>query len=104
MKAVSTALTVIIELAQVSLDYATWKLKLKPKVSKAVENWRKETIPTILNDLEKLKKQNIETINQIAKQIENTFESDTVEQQYSEEDFMKQLKECDEIGRKIGVI
>lgn len=104
MKAVNAALIVIIELAQVSLDYATWKSKLKNKVSEAVENWRKETIPIILNDLEKLKKQNIETINQIAEQVEHTFESNTGDQQYSEENFMKQLAECDEIGRKIGVI
>ncbi len=104
MKAVGAALTVIIELAAISLDYATWKNKLIPKVSDAVDKWKDDTIPTILSDLENLKNQNIQAIYQIADEVEHTFESDISQQKHTEEELVHYLDMCDDIGRKIGVI
>lgn len=104
MKAVGTALTVIIELASVSLDYGTWKKKLIPKVKNAVEKWKNDTLPTIISDLEELKEQNIRTICQIADDIEHTFEPDISQQEHTEEELLHHIEMCDEIGNKIGVI
>ena len=104
MKAVGAALTVIIELFMINLDYHTWKRKMKPKIHEAVENWRDETLPTIISDLEELKNQNISTIETIADDFSNIFENDISKQRAADEELMSQLELCDEIGKKLGVI
>lgn len=103
MKAVGAALTVIIELGMISLDYHTWKRKMKPKIHEAVENWRDETLPTVISDLEELKAQNISIINNIADNFSNIFEDDISKQRAADEEILSQLKMCDDIGKMIGV-
>ena len=103
MKAVGAALTVIIELGMVTLDYNTWKIKMKPKIREAVKKWRDETVPIVESDLEELKAQNISIIETIADNFGNIFENDISEQKTSDEELLSQLKMCDDIGKIIGV-
>ena len=104
MKAVGVSLTVIIELVIVAFEYATWKTQLKRKAGKAIDSWKDETIPVILQDLDKLREENIETINQIASDIEHTFETDVSHIEHSKEELKSYIDMCDEIGHRIGVI
>lgn len=74
VKSIGNAVTVIIEVAQVIIDYSTWKIKLKSQVKKGLGEWYKKTVDTVTKDLENLKKENIKTLNDIINDIASTYE------------------------------
>ena len=78
-KAIGNVVTVIIEVAQVIFDYATWKNKLKKQVSKGLDDWCDKTIETVSKDLENLKNENIKTLNDIIEDIASSYELDANE-------------------------
>lgn len=74
VKAIGNVVTVIIEVAQVIIDYSTWKTKLKKQVNKGLDNWYDETLETITKDLKNLKNRNIYTLNEIINEIPSSYE------------------------------
>ena len=78
-KAIGNVVTVIIELAQVIIDYSTWKPKLKKQVKKGLCEWCEKTIETVTTDLENLRKQNIETLKDIIDGIAYSYELEAEE-------------------------
>lgn len=78
-KAIGNVVTVIIELAQVIIDYSTWKPKLKKQVKKGLCVWCEKTIETVTTDLENLRKQNIETLKEIIDGIAYSYELEAEE-------------------------
>ena len=74
VKAIGNAVTVIIEVAQVIIDYSTWKPKLKKQVRKGLDEWYEKTIGTVTKDLEKLKAENIKTLKDIINDIASAYE------------------------------
>ena len=74
VKAIGNVVTVIIEVAQVIIDYSTWKTKLKKQVNKGLDNWYDETLETITKDLKNLKNRNIYTLNEIINKIASSYE------------------------------
>lgn len=79
MKAVGVAVAVVAEILFTAYELATWKRKLKGKVSDGLRKWQEETIAMVTKDIEKLKEENIETIRKIANDIEHTFDDDKSE-------------------------
>ncbi len=76
MKAVSLAISIILELLVEIVDYNTWQQKLEKKVIKAVDKWKKDTIPKVNNDLDVLCKENKNVINEIANNFETSFDDE----------------------------
>lgn len=79
VKAIGNAVTVIIEVAQVIVDYSTWKLKLKRQVRKGLDEWYEKTVNTVTKDLENLKTENIETLRGIIDEIASAYELEAEE-------------------------
>lgn len=73
IKAISSAVTIIIECATVIIDYSTWKDKLKKKVGESIEIWYTESCDSIKNDLLKLKEENIKTLKSIVEEEKNKY-------------------------------
>lgn len=74
IKAIGNAVAVILEVALVIIDYATWKPKLKNQVRKGLDQWYDKTVDTVIIDLEKLKDENINTLNTIIKENASAYE------------------------------
>ena len=74
VKAIGNAVTVIIEVAQVIIDYSTWKPKLKKQVKKGLDEWYEKTVDTVTKDLENLKTENINTLKDIINDIASKYE------------------------------
>lgn len=74
VKAIGNAVTVIIEVALVAIEYSTWKPKLKKQVKKGVDKWYEKTLKTVIDDLEALKVSNIKTLNQIIEEVASAYE------------------------------
>lgn len=102
MKAVGVVLSIIFELVGLALDYGTWKKKLISNVEEAVNKWKDETSSEILADLESLKNNNIQVINEIADEVEHTFEQDASRQELTVRQMRELLDDCEQIGKKIG--
>lgn len=100
LRGISTAATVIIELATVIIDYTTWKNKLKNKIGKAIDEWYSETINNIVNDLEILKSDNIKTLNEIVG--DEIHKYDYEEEIPDEKETLGLLKISEEIKQKLG--
>ena len=100
MKAVGVAVAVVAEILFALYELATWKDKLRSKISSGLKKWQKETLDTVVEDLSKLREENIDTIRNIANDIANTFEDVKCED----------INECTEnyhyaqqIGKKMGI-
>lgn len=76
VKAIGNVVTVIIEVAQVIIEYSTWKTKLKKQVRKGLDVWYNSTIDTIEKDIINLKNQNIRTLTEIIEENANAYEVD----------------------------
>lgn len=101
MRFIGAALTVVLELASIGIEYATWKKKLKEQVHKGIIKWRDNAEPMYLNSLEELKKINIDGIESIIHQRVEAFDLDNISDDVDE--LEKQLIAAREIGIKIGV-
>lgn len=73
-KAIGNVVAVVIELAQVIIDYSTWKSKLKKQVKKGLGEWYDKTVQTVTVDLENLREQNIKTLREIIEEIASSYE------------------------------
>jgi len=100
MKAVGIAIAVVTEILFVVYELATWKSKLKGKISDGLIQWQEETLDMVTTDLVKLREENIETIRNIANDIEHTFDDVKSEN----------IDECtdhyiyaQQIGKKLGI-
>lgn len=74
VKAIGNAVTVIIEVVQVIIDYSTWKPKLKKQVKKGLKKWHDQTVETVTKDLQNLKVENIKTLEEIINSIASNYE------------------------------
>lgn len=74
VKAIGNAAAVIIEFAQVIIDYSTWKPTLKKEVKKGLGEWYEKSVDTATRDLENLKTQNIKTLNDIINDSASRYE------------------------------
>ncbi len=101
MKAIGAAITVVIEGIMIIYDVNTWKGKLKKEIIKGLDKWESGTTDTILSELDKLKQQNIETINDIADEIEHSYDEEDANSEDIDK-LEKQLELCDKIGKQIG--
>lgn len=79
VKAIGNVVTVIIEVAQVVIDYSTWKNKLKKQVKKGINQWYDKTLNTIEKDLTSLKEQNISTLGSIIEDVASAYELNSKE-------------------------
>ena len=93
-------MAVVAEILFALYELATWKDKLRSKISSGLKKWQKETLDTVVEDLSKLREENIDTIRNIANDIANTFEDVKCED----------IDECTEnyhyaqqIGKKMGI-
>lgn len=77
--AIGNTVIVIIETAQVIIDYSTWKLKLKNQVSKGMKQWYSKTVETVTEDVKNLKNQNIDTLMRIINDAALQYELDADE-------------------------
>lgn len=100
MKAVGVAVAVVTEILFSIYELATWKGKLKGKVSDGLKKWQEETIGIVITDLEKLKEENIGTIRNIADDIEHTF--DDVKSENMDE-CTEHYIYAQQIGKQIGI-
>lgn len=100
MKAVGVAVAVVAEILFISYELATWKYKLKNKVSDGLKKWEKETIDMVKVDLVKLREENIETIRCIADDIAHTF--DDVKPENIDE-CADQYNYAQQIGKQLGI-
>lgn len=99
MKAVGIAVAVLIELVTDAIDLATWKLKLKSKISKAVQNWKKEAVKPTIDDLNELRENNIQTLRDIADDFEKNAQ---IPQNTNVEELNKLVELSKTIGEEIG--
>ena len=79
VKAIGNAVTIIIEVAQVIIDYSTWKPKLKKQVKKGLDDWYEKTVDTITPNLDDLKNNNIRTLTDIINNVASAYEIDDSE-------------------------
>lgn len=100
MKAVGVAIAVVAEILFIAYKLATWKRKLKGKITDALKQWQDETLSIVTTDLAKLREENIETIKNIANDIKHTFDDVKSEN----------IDECtdyyiyaQQIGKKLGI-
>ncbi len=101
MRFVGASLTVVLELATVGIEFATWKNKLKEQVKIGINKWRENAESMYLKSLEELKKVNIDCIESIIHQRVESFDVDDISDDFAELEM--QLAAANEIGRKIGV-
>lgn len=99
-KAIGAAAAVVIELASMLIDYATWKMKLKAKVKEGIENWYKEAKPAIIKDLEKLREENKINITEIFDNFANQYEYE--EEIPNEKETLALLENAEKIKKEIG--
>lgn len=76
VKAIGNVITVVIEVAQVIIDYTTWKPKLKKQVRKGMDTWYVDTCETVKTDIQNLKEQNIRTLTEIIEENATAYELD----------------------------
>ncbi len=99
-KAIGNVITAIVEVAQVIIDYATWKTKLKKQVRKGLDDWYSSTLKIIIEDIESLKNQNINTLTDIIEENANAYEVDADE--IEDNDNMSELiKLRDDVHRQL---
>ncbi|MEI0447724.1 dynamin family protein [Brachyspira intermedia] len=99
-KAIGAAAAVIIELASMLIDYATWKIKLKGKVKDGIEKWYKEAKPAIIKDLEKLREENKINITEIFDNYSSQYEYE--EEIPNEKETIALLENIEKIKKEIG--
>ncbi|WP_028330988.1 dynamin family protein [Brachyspira alvinipulli] len=99
-KAIGAAAAVVIELASMIIDYATWKSKLKGKVKDGVEKWYEEAKPAIIKDLEKLREENKKNITEIFDNFSSQYEYE--EEIPNEKETMELLDNVERIKNEIG--
>lgn len=76
MRAVGAVVAVVIEVVLIKYDNMTWQGKLIDSVNDGLKKWEKETLLEVDKDLKKLLQDNKATIQQIAKEYENTYSED----------------------------
>ena len=75
-KAIGVAVSGVLEVAFIAVEYGTWKALLISKVKKGLISWKSQTIDLIQGDLDKLEAENIENISSIAKTYADAFAVD----------------------------
>ena len=100
MKAVGAAVTVIVELILVAIEYSTWKPKLKKKVKEGVSQWKSTVLLEAREQIEALKRENIININQIANDLESVFSEEI---DIDSETAKNHMNLSEMIGKEIGV-
>ena len=75
-KAISTAVSGVLEIATIAFEYGTWKPSLISKVKKGLESWESETVTLVQKDMDKLEAENIDNISVIAKTYADAFSVD----------------------------
>ena len=101
MKAVSIAITVVVEVLMTVADYATWKSKLRKAVKKATGEWLNETLPSALKDIRSCCQDNIARISDLADSFEQQDMDD--ERPNDSEKILELMKLSEQIGKNIGV-
>lgn len=75
-KAIGVAVSGVLEVAFIAVEYGTWKPLLMSKVKKGILSWKSQTIDLIQEDLGKLERENIDNISSIAKTYAAAFAVD----------------------------
>ena len=75
-KALSAAVSGILEIATIAFEYGTWKPTLISKVKKGLTAWQDQAIDLIQEDLDKLEVENIDNISLVAKTYMDEFSVD----------------------------
>lgn len=101
VKTIANAAVIIVELLTLLIDYATWKLKLKKKVNKAIDKWYGQTDKDIKDDLIGLKDENIEILNSIVDENLKRYNYD--EETKDEKETVELLQKVEEIKKELGV-
>ena len=99
-KAIGAAASVIVEVAFMVIDYATWKLKLKSKVKDGIDDWYNEAQPSIVKDLEELRKENKKNIKEIFDNYSSQYEYE--EEIPNEKETIELLESIEKIKKEIG--
>ena len=99
-KAIGAAAAVVIELASMIIDYATWKSKLKGKVKEGIDSWYSEAKPSIIKDIEKLREENKQNITNIFDDFANQYEYE--DEIPNEKETIALLENIEKIKKEIG--
>jgi len=75
-KAISVAVSGVLEIATIAFEYGTWKPTLISKVKKGLKSWESETLDLVQEDMDKLEAENIDSISAIAKTYADAFAVD----------------------------
>ena len=90
----------VTELLFVVYELATWKVRLKSKLSEGLKKWQENTLSIVIGDFTKLKEENIETIRKIADDIAHTF--DDLKAENFDECYEHYIY-AQQIGKKLGI-
>lgn len=99
-KAISSAVSVLVEAIAIAMEYASWKNKLKSKSKKAIEEWYKDANPSIIKDLNKLREENKNNFNEIFDDFINQYSYNA--EIPNEKETMELLEESKKIAKEIG--
>lgn len=75
-KALSAAISGLMELLEITFEYGTWKSTLISEVKKGLDSWERETLKLVQEDMDKLEAENIDTISAIAKNYADAYAVD----------------------------
>ena len=100
-KALTTAVSAILEVLTIGIEYGTWKSSLISKVKEGLNFWESQTLSLVLEDIKKLEAENIENISTIAKTYADAFAVD--EEPTGDIDVLRGvLESLDELEKEIG--
>ena len=99
-KAISSAVSVLVEAIAIAMEYASWKNKLKSKSKKAIEEWYKDANPSIIKDLNKLREENKNNFNEIFDDFINQYSYNA--EIPNEKETMELLEKSKKIAKEIG--
>ena len=99
-KAISSAVSVLVEAIAIAMEYASWKNKLKSKSKKAIEEWYKDANPSIIKDLNKLREENKNNFNEIFDDFINQYSYNA--EIPNEKETMELFEESKKIAKEIG--
>lgn len=75
-KTISAAVSAVLEVATITIEYGTWKTSLISKVKKGLATWETQTIDFVRDDIDKLEAENIDAISAIAKNYADAYAVD----------------------------
>ncbi|MCR5107990.1 MAG: dynamin family protein [Lachnospiraceae bacterium] len=97
VKTLAVSAVVITELAFITVDYNTWKGKLKKQVSKVTKEWAEEILKVTNEELRKSEEINIENIKEINKLFRQRFSTEEETEEFTPEYLNNKMRRLGEL-------